>query len=121
MKYWLCLASLVLSSVAAWPVSAQPSASAFFSSRLPRWFPVPKVPVDNPLTEAKVELGRFLFYDPQLSGSGTYSCASCHLQALAFTDGLARAVGATGATHPRSSMSLANVAYNASYGWNERR
>ena len=41
-------------------------------------------------------------------------------QALAFTDGLARAVGATGGIHPRSSMSLANVVYNASFGWSDR-
>ena len=121
MKYWSGLAALILGVVIAWPAAAQPSASEFFSGRLPRWFPVPNVPVDNPLTEAKVELGRFLFYDPQLSGNGTYSCASCHHQALAFTDGLARAVGSTGAIHPRSSMSLANVVYNASYGWNDRR
>jgi len=121
VKYWLGLAGLLLVVVVAWPAAAQPSASDFFSSRLPRWFPVPMVPVDNPLTDAKVELGRFLFYDPQLSGNGTYSCASCHQQALAFTDGLARAVGSTGAAHPRSSMSLANVVYNASYGWDERR
>jgi cytochrome c peroxidase len=105
----------------AWPADAQPSAAAFFADRLPRWFPVPKIPVDNPISDAKVELGRHLFYDTRLSGNGTYSCASCHQQALAFTDGLARAVGSTGETHPRSSMSLANVVYNASFGWNERR
>ena len=121
MKYWLGLAGLIFVVVLAWPAAAQPSAAAFFASRLPQWFPVPKVPVDNPLTEEKVELGRFLFYDPQLSGNGTYSCAICHQQALAFTDGLARAIGSTGSEHPRSSMSLANVAYNASFGWEDRR
>ena len=123
MKYWLGLAGLFLVVVIAWPAAAQSSASAsaFFSNRLPRWFPVPNVPVDNPLSETKVELGRFLFYDPQLSGNGTYSCASCHQQALAFTDGLAQAIGSTGSVHPRSSMSLANVAYNASFGWEDRR
>jgi cytochrome c peroxidase len=121
VKYWISVAGLILAVVTAWPVSAQSSVSEFFAGRLPRWFPVPKVPVDNPLTEAKVELGRFLFYDPQLSGNGTYSCASCHQQALAFTDGLARAIGSTGGVHPRSSMSLANVVYNASYGWEDRR
>ena len=98
----------------------QPSPSEFFADRLPRWFPVPKVPVDNPLTEEKVELGRHLFYEPMLSGNSTYSCASCHQQSLAFTDGLAQAIGATGGQHPRSSMSLANVVYNASYGWSDR-
>ena len=65
MKYWLGVAGVIVLAAVSWPVSAQSSASEFFASRVPRWFPVPKVPVDNPLTAAKVELGRFLFYDPQ--------------------------------------------------------
>jgi cytochrome c peroxidase len=118
---WLGVAGLLLVGVITWPVAAQsPSAAEFFAERLPRWFPVPKVPVDNPLTEEKVELGRHLFYEPMLSGNSTYSCASCHQQLLAFTDGLAQAIGAEGGQHPRSSMSLANVVYNASYGWGDR-
>lgn len=130
MKTSLPLASVLLSALAAWPVAAQrdpaqagpakPSASEFFAQRLPRGFPVPDVPVDNPITEEKVELGRHLFYEPMLSGNSTYSCASCHRQSLAFTDGLAQAIGATGSQHQRSSMSLANVGYNASYGWSDR-
>jgi cytochrome c peroxidase len=66
---------------------------------------------------AKIELGRRLFYDTRLSANATFACASCHQQATAFTDGRARAVGSTGGVHARSSMSLANVAYNASFGW----
>ena len=121
MKTWLALAGLFLCVLAALPATAQPGPSSdFFSNRLPRWFPVPKVPADNEISEAKVELGRRLFYDPRLSGNGTYSCGSCHQQSLAFTDGLAHAVGSTGETHARSTMSLANVVYNASFGWNER-
>jgi cytochrome c peroxidase len=69
------------------------------------------------MSSAKVELGRRLFYDRALSGNGTYSCASCHRQELAFTDGRARAQGSTGAVHPRSAMSLANVAYAATLTW----
>ncbi len=69
------------------------------------------------MTEAKVRLGRRLFYDTRLSGNGTYACASCHQQNLAFTDGRPRALGSTGQAHARSAMSLANVAFNASYGW----
>jgi cytochrome c peroxidase len=69
------------------------------------------------MSEAKVSLGRALFYDTRLSGNHTYSCASCHAQAHAFTDGRAAAIGSTGQAHARSTMSLANVAYNASYGW----
>ena len=121
MRVWLTFAALITFAVVVdWPLAAQSTPSQFFADRLPRWFPVPKVPVDNPLTEDKVELGRHLFYEPMLSGNSTYSCASCHRQALAFTDGLARAVGATGGIHARSSMSLANVVYNASYGWSDR-
>jgi cytochrome c peroxidase len=120
MKTWLGAATVLLAGLLVWPVSAQSSASEFFADRLPRWFPVPNVPADNPITAEKVELGRHLFYEPMLSGNSTYSCAICHQQSLAFTDGLAQAIGAEGGQHPRSSMSLANVAYNASYGWGDR-
>ena len=73
------------------------------------------------MSEVKVQLGRRLFYDTQLSGNRTYACASCHKQALAFTDGRAHALGSTGQEHPRSAMSLTNVAFNASYGWADPR
>ena len=69
------------------------------------------------MTVAKVELGRHLFYDRRLSEGSTYSCATCHEQALAFTDGKPRAIGSTGQEHPRGSMSLANVAYAATLTW----
>lgn len=66
-----------------------------------------------------VELGRHLFYDARLSGNGSQSCASCHKQELAFTDGRARAVGSTGETHPRSAMSLVNVGGAKSLTWTD--
>jgi cytochrome c peroxidase len=84
---------------------------------LPAGFPVPIVPEDDPMTEAKVELGRHLFFDPRLSLGQTQSCASCHQPALAFTDGRARALLASGDEHPRSAPSLANVAWASSLGW----
>ncbi|AKU95468.1 Methylamine utilization protein mauG [Labilithrix luteola] len=84
---------------------------------LPAGFPKPKVPADNPISVAKVELGRRLFYDKRLSGNGTYSCASCHDPKRAFTDGLANALGSTGQVHPRSSMSLVNVGYASALTW----
>ena len=84
---------------------------------LPRGFPTPKVPEDNPMSAEKVELGRRLFYETRMSIDGTFSCAFCHEQKKAFTDGLALAVGVTGELHPRSSMSLANVAYNSVLAW----
>ena len=84
---------------------------------LPPGFPAPAVPADNPMSAVKVELGRRLFYDPRLSGDGTLACAGCHQQDRAFTDGRARARGATGEFHPRSAMSLANTGYNTTLTW----
>lgn len=104
------------------PTSAPASESGEFESGefdwgLPSWVPKPVVPADNLMTVAKVELGRHLFYEPGLSVNGTFSCASCHVQGLAFTDGKPLSVGATGEVHPRNSMSLANVGYNSVHTW----
>ena len=96
-------------------VQAQPSEG--YEWQLPKGFPVPRVPVDNPMTVAKVELGRHLFYDKRLSINEKTSCATCHLQEKAFTDGKKLSVGTTGEVHPRNGMSLANVAYAASFNW----
>ncbi len=93
--------------------------AAGFAWRLPPGFPVPRVPEGNPVTAEKVALGRRLFYDVRLSGNGTQACASCHQQARAFTDTRARAMGSTGESHPRSAMSLANVAYSVSLTWTD--
>jgi cytochrome c peroxidase len=89
-----------------------------FKWQLPfeRW-PLPVVPADNPMSNEKVELGRHLFYDVRLSKNETQSCASCHKQELAFTDGRAVGLGSTGELHSRGSMSLANVAYAQSLTW----
>ena len=87
--------------------------------QVPEGFPIPRVPKDNPMTFEKVELGRQLFYDTRLSGDGSVSCATCHQPERAFTDGRSRAVGIAGNIHPRSAMSLTNVAYNATLGWDD--
>lgn len=84
---------------------------------LPAGFPVPVVPADNPMSEAKVELGRRLFHDVRLSGNETISCSTCHLQELAFTDGRARGLGSTGMLHPRGPQQLANLAYFKAFTW----
>lgn len=69
-------------------------------------------PAENALTEEGIELGRHLFYDPILSLDSTISCASCHLQALAFTDGKAFSDGIYGRKGKRSAPSLANIGYH---------
>jgi cytochrome c peroxidase len=108
---------LVLGCGSAEPSDQAAETDAPYVLELPVGFPKPYIPADNKLTVAKVELGRRLFYDPRLSVNGSQSCASCHQQALAFTDGLAHPQGATGDDVPRSSMSLVNVAYYYPYTW----
>jgi cytochrome c peroxidase len=94
--------------------SGDPSA---FRWELPDGFPRPLVPADNPMSDAKVELGRRLFYDTRLSGNGAFSCSSCHRQANAFADARNLPFGSTGQPHPRNSMSLPNVGYQVVLGW----
>jgi cytochrome c peroxidase len=93
------------------------AAPAAYVWHLPRGFPLPAVPADNPMSDAKVALGRRLFFEPRLSVTGRYSCASCHDPARSFSDGRPVAVGATGDALPHNAMALVNVAYNISFGW----
>jgi cytochrome c peroxidase len=84
---------------------------------VPEHFPPPPIPADAGLTKDKVELGRRLFYDKRLSVNETISCGSCHMQQLAFTDGKALSVGATGQQTPRGAMSLGNIVYASTLTW----
>jgi cytochrome c peroxidase len=102
-------------------VPAEPDPGQAYSWNLPKGFPKPHVPADNPMTAAKVELGRHLFYDTRLSINRKDSCATCHKQELAFTDGRGVSIGATGQLHSRSAMSLINVAYSAALTWSNPR
>jgi cytochrome c peroxidase len=85
--------------------------------QLPAWVPPPRVPDDNPMTQAKVALGRLLFYDKRLSFDESLSCGSCHQQDKAFTDGRATSPGITGEAGVRSAMALVNLAYLPTLTW----
>ena len=84
---------------------------------IPEGFPKPAVPENNPMTPAKVELGRHLFYDPRLSGNGTQACSTCHRPEFAFTEPRKRAVGSTGGVNRRNTLALVNAAYNDTLMW----
>lgn len=110
--------SFLLDTATAGPTATSaPEGSTPYVWDLPPGFPPPPVPADNPMTVEKVELGRYLFYDPQLSGNGTQACASCHFQELAFTDGLSVSEGSTGELGVRSAMALNNVGYHSTLTW----
>jgi cytochrome c peroxidase len=116
-RFHVARASTALGLVLALSFPAARLTAADYQWDLPKGFPAPRVPADNPMSDARVALGRYLFYDTRLSVNGTQSCATCHRQELAFTDGRATARGATGQDHPRSAMSLVNVAYSAILTW----
>jgi cytochrome c peroxidase len=78
------------------------------------------VPRDNPLTEARVRLGRRLFFDPILSADGTVACASCHRPEHGFSGGPARARGLGGRLTARKAPTLFNRAYGTAFFWDGR-
>jgi cytochrome c peroxidase len=78
------------------------------------------VPADNPLTDAKVDLGRKLFFDPLLSADRSVACASCHIPERAFADGRPVAIGIHGQKGRRNAPSLVNRVYGASFFWDGR-
>ena len=78
----------------------------------PLGLPSVPVPADNPLTRAKIELGRKLFFDRRLSINDTLSCATCHIPEQGFTNNELRTpVGVEGRSVLRNSPTLYNVAY----------
>lgn len=104
-------------------VAAALAATALASSGDAPWdryrgeMPPPVVPADNPWSEAKFQLGRRLFHDPVLSMDGHTSCASCHIQSLAFADGRRVSPGATGQFTARNSQGLVNAAWHTTLTW----
>lgn len=73
--------------------------------------PIP-IPSDNPITDAKVELGRKLFFDRRLSANNTVSCAMCHIPEQGFTQNELRLpVGVEGRSVRRNAPTILNVAY----------
>lgn len=75
--------------------------------RLARFEPM-SIPADNPLTPAKVALGRKLFADTRLSSDNSTSCSGCHAPQYGYT------IGAAG---NRACPSLINAGYAKGYYW----
>lgn len=70
------------------------------------------VPQDNPVTPAKLALGRKLFFDRRLSLNKTVSCAICHVPAQGFANNqMKTSVGIEGRTLRRNAPTVLNVAY----------
>ncbi|MDP1917473.1 MAG: cytochrome c peroxidase [Myxococcales bacterium] len=105
---------LILVALTGSPRATLESEARAFAAAYRRPAPLPPAPREQ------VELGRLLFFDPRLSGSGTMSCASCHNPSLSWGDGLARGVGAGGKALARRTPTVLDVAWGQTFMWDGR-
>jgi cytochrome c peroxidase len=77
-------------------------------------------PEDNPFSKEKELLGRTLFFDPRLSGSGSIACSSCHNPGFSWGDGLPKAIGFGTKILGRRSPTILNSAWTELLFWDGR-
>ena len=101
------------------PIDLPPLAKAYAIS-LPRNIPLPSLPLDNPIIEARVNLGRALFHEPALSRDSVISCVNCHNPAEGFSDSRPLSRGVDDLEGRRQSMPLFNLAWKNTFFWDGR-
>lgn len=87
----------------------------------------PPIPKDNPQSvdkdgwplkdDPKVQLGKLLFFEPALSGDGSVSCQTCHVQGAGWALNSAISRSYPGQSHWRNSQSIVNAAYMSKLFW----
>lgn len=123
MRVWIggFIGVALIAGVSAWTGADEPVPTGPYTLHYPASFGNRfTIPADNPTTQQGVYLGRMLFYEPRLSSSRAISCASCHQQERAFTDGLARSAGVSGKFTQRNAMSLVNLLWVRQLFWDGR-
>jgi len=120
----LCLgllgAVMVGSSLTRPPVSAVISAASDYSFKIPLGLIDPEVPEDNPMTPAKIELGRQLYFDKRLSVDDTVSCATCHDPKKGFAENEKVSIGIQGKKGNRNAPTALNAALSDIQFWDGR-
>ncbi len=81
------------------------------------YLPSAMVSESNPITPAKVALGKMLFYENRISSDGAVSCARCHPFSLYAADGLKKSLGNNCKLNPRNAPTLLNAASQISEHW----
>ncbi|MBZ5536269.1 MAG: cytochrome-c peroxidase [Acidobacteriia bacterium] len=103
---------------------AQAAESTSFQPKFPLGIPGDLwsilVPAENPMTSAKVELGRKLYFDKRLSADNTVACSTCHDAAFAFADEERVAVGIKHQKGARNSPTVLNAVFNEFQFWDGR-
>ncbi|MQQ09037.1 c-type cytochrome [Epibacterium sp. SM1979] len=111
----LACAALALSAGSAWADLRDDALETFRA--LPSTVPAVK---DNPITPAKIELGKALFFDPRMSASGVFSCNSCHNLATGGDDNLETSIGHGWQAGPRNAPTALNSVFNEAQFWDGR-
>lgn len=111
-----CFVATLVVAVATSSMAAAPP----YTPRLPSGLKRMKIPRDNPLTEAKIELGKQLFFDPRLSVDDTVSCASCHDPNKGWSNGERFATGVRGQQGGRSAPTIINSGFQYFQFWDGR-
>jgi cytochrome c peroxidase len=83
-------------------------------------FPMPDLPMDNPLIEERVSLGEKLFQEPAFSKDNSISCLACHNPEKGFSDPRRFSIGIHGDPSTRNSMTLWNLAWKKDFFWDGR-
>jgi cytochrome c peroxidase len=92
----------------------------FYSSMFEPLPALPPLPADNTMTPEKIELGKMLFFEPRISGSGVISCATCHNPALGWADRIPLATGHAGQVGVRNTPTVLNSGFLAAQFWDGR-
>lgn len=122
----IVILSGVLLGVGLWPIDdvkvfpAQGPKSEPYTLKLPPGVLEPITPEDNPLSEAKITLGKVLYFDKRLSIDDTVSCATCHDPRFGFADGKKVAEGIQQKKGARNSPTTLNTAFLETQFWDGR-
>ena len=116
------LALLVTMAAPATPSPPQTIRSGTWSMTLPLGLQADSayLPDDNPMSDAKIALGKRLFFDPRLSKDGSVSCASCHIPSHGFADPNPISPGIGGRRGARHAPTVLNRLFSQEQFWDGR-
>jgi cytochrome c peroxidase len=103
--------------VAAWALALIGSAAAWGAETYPPLAPLPELKSPNP---ARVELGRYLFFDERISGDASISCATCHEPSKGWADGLPLSKAYPGSEYFRNAKTVLNAVHAKVLFWDGR-
>lgn len=116
MRFLLLATLLACVSLSARAIDAQDG----YELDVPDGLKPPRIPRDNPLTQAKIDLGRQLYFDTRLSDDNSVSCASCHDPKKGWSNKDRFATGIRGQIGGRSAPTIINSAYSYFQFWDGR-